>query len=134
LLGGAAQPRAAHLPEVVAERADEAVPLDAADQLGRQLAAPLLGEDLAADHFGLLVAERGRGRAREIEHVANRAARSALEDALDRLEVEPLRLEVADQLQPRNVLLLVVAGPPLQRRRRDEAARLVGADVTGGHP
>jgi hypothetical protein len=58
---------------------------------------------------------------------------SALDQAPDRLEVEALVLERADELEPRDVGGAVVTGPSADFGRREEAPRLVRAHVAHGH-
>ena len=74
-------------------------------------------------------ARRGRSRRSPREEPLG-----ALEHPADRLQVQPLGLHFAGQLDPGDVLLAVVAGAALHLRRRQQAARLVGADVADRHP
>ena len=73
-----------------------------------------------------------RDRAREAQHLVALAA-GALEQLADRLEVEALGLQLADQLDAREVLGPVVAGATADLGRRQQPAALVGAEVAHGH-
>jgi uncharacterized membrane protein len=81
----------------------------------------------------LLVLPRCHQRALEAELVAVGTAAIA-EQALDRGEVEAVRLHLRDQLDPGDVVRAVVAGAALDLGRLQEAARLVRADVAHRHP
>jgi pimeloyl-ACP methyl ester carboxylesterase len=116
----------------VAEGAQEADPLRLADQ-SRIVSLPALRELPERYHLRLLGRERLAQRAGEPKHVHAAAVR-VLEQAPDRLQVEPVRLELLDQLDPGLVLGAVEAGPALHLRRWQEPTRLVGADVSHGHP
>jgi hypothetical protein len=78
--------------------------------------------------LGLPAGQRG---ALEAEHVLPFAA-GAVDQPLDRREVEAVGLHLADQLEAVEVLLRVVAGPPAHLGRRQQPTRLVRADVPGG--
>src|SRR5207302_251147 len=133
LLGGAKQQRAAHLEASVAEVMEEADALGAADQ-------PEVGGAEAADHLlrghGLdrLLLPGGAQRALEVDDLARRARGHGVEHPADRTEVEAVGLHAEDETEPGGVLVAVVAGTPPHHRGREQAARLVGADVAGGHP
>ncbi len=88
---------------------------------------------LGLDDLGRLVLEGSAQGTGEVEDLG-RGAVAGLEHAPDRLQVEPVRLHFARQLDPRHVLVVVVAGAPVDHRRRQQPARLVGADVANGHP
>ena len=88
---------------------------------------------VGGDDLRLLVLERGLDRPREAQDLVAGAAR-AVEQAADRLELEAVRLQLADQLDPRLVVGAVEAGAPADLRGGQQAARLVGADVANRHP
>src|SRR6185503_5184971 len=94
---------------------------------------PPLGHLLGIEDLRLLVLERRPQCPREVEHLTAGAARP-LEQPANRLEVEAIALELLDQLDPCEVLIAVVAGAPPNLRWRDEAARLVRANVPHRHP
>jgi DNA-binding transcriptional MerR regulator len=62
------------------------------------------------------------------------ARRKLLEIALDRRQREPVRLELAHQLEAGQVVGPVEPVAPLTQRRGDEAATRVEADRPDGHP
>ena len=78
---------------------------------------PAGGELLGVEDFRRLILERRPHRAGEVDDLL-RGAAGALEDAADRLEVEALGLHFAGQLDPRDVVLVVVAGATAHGGRR----------------
>ena len=130
----AAEARGELLEVAVGQRPQDAEPLGLAQQIGRGLAgAPALGELRGADDLRLLVLERRLDRAGEAQHLLARAT-GRVEQPADRLELEPVGLELADQVDARLVLRAVEAGATADLRGREQAARLVRADVAHGHP
>src|SRR5439155_20436991 len=127
---GAPEARADLLVVAVPERPQEAEPDRALQQPG--IAAPALRQLGPADHPWLLVRERLAQRAREAKDVGARAL-GVVEQAADELEVQSVRLQLLDQLHACDVLRPVVAGPPADVRWRQQATRLVRADVAHRH-
>ncbi len=122
---GSQQRRRGHLPGVVAERPQCPDLLGPSECLAVDfavLAAEGCSDLLGADHLRLLVGERGQDRALEGERVLAAARRAESEQALDRFQVEALRLHVLDQLHAGDVLGGVVAGPRPHLGRRQQAA------------
>jgi hypothetical protein len=81
----------------------------------------------------LLVLPRRHQRALEPEHLAVRPG-TVRDQALDRGQVEAVRLHLGDQLDARHVLRPVVAGAAFDHRRLQQTTGLVRADVADGHP
>ena len=110
----------------VGQRAQDPELLGLAQQRRRRLArVPALGELLGGDDLRLLVLERRLDRAGEAQHLVARAA-GAVEQPADRLELEAVGLQLADQVDPRLVLGAVVAGAAAHLGRA-AAARATGA-------
>ena len=120
------------LEAALAERPQQAERDRALEQVGAPVRAEALRQLLDADHLGRLVGERLARGAREAQQLLARAA-AALEQPPDRLEVEAVVLERADQLEPRDVLGAVEARAAADLGRREQPARLVGAHVAHGH-
>ena len=123
LLAGSAQPRAQLLVVAVADRAHDPQLLCAAEHLAGLVAGvgKALGELLGADDLRLLVFERRLDRAGEAQHLLARAA-GAVEQPADRLELEAVGLELADELDPSSVRRPVEPGAPADVGGREQTA------------
>ena len=134
LVRGALQAGAEELEAAVAERPHEAEPLRSAPARRARPASPQRSVKCSASTISGGSSVKGCASARvKSSTAAEDEPGRALHDALDRLEVEALGLQVLDQLEPRHVLGAVVAGAPPDLRRRQQPARLVGAHVAHGH-
>jgi hypothetical protein len=127
----AAEARASFLVAPVVELAQQSEFERAAEYARVGLLAPHLRQLVEIDLARLLLLERLAHRLGEAQDLLGLAA-GALDQALDRLEIEALRLKLADQLDARDVLLAVVARAAAQLGRLEEPARLVRADVAHG--
>jgi hypothetical protein len=114
----------------VADRAQQAELLDAPQHV--RAVTEVLGELSGLHDLGLLVLPRLLHGAGEAQHLRAGAAR-AVDQLPDGLEVEAAGLELLDQFDTSDVLGVVEAGAPADLRRLEESARLIGADVAGGH-
>ena len=108
----------------------QGAPIFTLDSTGQQAAVETARRKLAEVDAALLVAKADiltyDGKIQE--------AKSALQQALDPLQVEPVGLKLGDQPQPRDVLVPVIADPLAHLRRLQQAARLMRADVAHAHP
>lgn len=132
LRGGVDQRWSGSLVATVSERDQEAAPDGAREHLGPGLRPEAGGQLGGAVDLRLLRLERSREHAAQRQQVLGAAA-GLLDQALDPAQVEALGLQRPDKAQARDVLGVVVADPLSHLGRRQQPARLVGADVAHRH-
>src|ERR1700722_19165947 len=130
-LGHREQRRARNLEVAVVHGDNHPEPLRAPEHPRRVLGAdPEAAPELGNGQRLRLLRIRRLGQRLSDARQALRHPLAVVEQVLDRREVESLLLEVADQLEPRNVLGVVVPDPQTHLGAGQQSPRLVRADVS----
>ena len=125
------QRRARHLEAALAQRAHDAELSARVEQLGVGV-RPERSASSAPSIISGRSSSNGSSSAR-VKSSTSSTSRSCASTSLDRLEVEPVGLHLLDQLQAGDVLGRRSSPCGRGPRGRQEAARLVGADVAHRH-